>query len=177
MTLSTKAFVAFVLFNILNKHSSVLCEEYYIAPTENCSTSEAPCLSLSELANNLSSYVGTNTTLVFLEENHMLDVPFFVSDVAWFSMISNGTSVSSITCSANANFTFLNVNRVYIRGLTFTACGGNKVDSVYELAIEHSNLYGQKNSPSALKVMQRLLEHHLFAMNLDLIPVWDSLNH
>lgn len=92
----------------------MLCEEYYIVPTENCSTSEAPCLSLSELANNLSSYVGTNTTLVFLEENHMLDVPFFVSDVVWFSMISNGTSVSSITCSDNANFTFLNVNRVIL---------------------------------------------------------------
>ncbi len=154
MSLSTKAFVLLSLFNILNK-STVLCGDYYIAPIETCSTSETPCLTLSDLAYNLSNYVTANMTLVFLGENHTLEVPFVVSDVSHFSMIlANGTNISSIMCSEDANFTFLNVNRIHISGLTFTACGGNTVDSVNELTIEHSNFQGQKQSRSALIIAE-----------------------
>ena len=156
MRFSTKAFVLFILLKILSK-SSVLCEEYYIAPIENCSAFETSCLTLSVLAYNLSNYITANTTLVFLENHTVtLEVPFSVSDVAYFSMISDG--ISSITCSNGANFTFLNVNKIYIKGLTFTACGGNKVDSVNEVTIEHSNFQGRKRSRSALIIAESNVE-------------------
>ena len=104
-----KAFVLFILLKILSK-SSVLCEEYYIAPIENYLAFETSCLILSDLVYNLSNYITANTTLVYLE-NHTLEVPFSVSDVAYFSTISDG--ISSITCSNGANFTFLNINKIY----------------------------------------------------------------
>lgn len=67
-----------------------------------------------------------------------------MSHVDDFSIMSNGTSLTSIICSEDVNLNFFNIGSVFINGLTFVGCGGNKFDFVNNVEIEYCNFFGTK---------------------------------
>ena len=75
----------------------------YITPSTSdlCTTQ---CLTISELAANTSSYISSNTTLVFTAGTHHLIADLTVSDVNNVSITSNG-SYTAIVCMHHSYIT------------------------------------------------------------------------
>ena len=128
------------------------CKVHHIVHSQSDPCFSNSCLNLSQFTNNPTSYINSNTTLFFFGGKHYLDKRISVSNVAVFSMLSmNDTDFSSvIICNDHATFTFSNVDCIYISGLIFKGCGGNRVESVGQLIIEHTRAVGQYNSGTFL---------------------------
>ena len=131
----------------------VKCNEYYIVPLQNYSSFD---LTLSQFANNFTRYQKPNTTLIFIEGMHTLDIEITVSNVVEFSMMSmNMLDYSEqpiIDCSQHARFIFSNVSYVYIGGLTLVGCDDNIIESVDQLIITCSRIIGKANNNSGLTI-------------------------
>ena len=129
-------------------------ELFYIAPS---SCRVKPCLTLSQFAAN-TSWLQSNTSLIFLRGNHSLNLEVTISDIYNFSMFSNlalaGFQVDTqVICQQNANFKFDNISYLWIKGLRFVGCGNNRVLSVNKLIVEGCTFHGQRNSGTALEII------------------------
>ena len=133
---------------------------YIVPPSLDTDTKTCPqmgpeesCLTLQEFANNSGSstisYNSINLTLFFLEGKHYLNNTITISDISGisaFSMISSNDTydTTSIECSGlfqDADFKFLSVHSVHIRGLTFFGCE-SETESVQNLIIEQCTFWG-----------------------------------
>ena len=140
----------------------VSCKVLYIVPSlsqsDPCFANNS-CWSLSQFAANSSSYIDSNTTLLITGGSHVLDKVISVSNVAAFSMLSvNDIESVNITCSKLANFTFSRVGHVFVSGLTFIGCSGNKVKSVSLVTIVHSRFLGKKNARNLIESSVNMTE-------------------
>ena len=149
--------LSLVLFLLTWDH--VLSDVYYIIPAQDDPCYTDPCLTLLEFTVNASSYIKSpNTTLFVSGGRHNLDTHLSVSDVAEFSMLSvednNYNSNSEIICSESPGFAFSNIDRVYISGLTFSGCGGNRFELLGQLVIENAEFLGQNSSETALIIAE-----------------------
>ena len=143
------------LFFVMLLHGSL-----YFAKCETlqvCSESDQyfpSCLTLSQFAKNSINLTRSNTTLLFIGENHThyLTKGILVSNVIEFSMTS--TSKAIINCHEGTNLTFFNISKVYIRNLTFIGCGGNTIDSVDLLQIDHSHFHGKNNTATSILIIE-----------------------
>ena len=130
---------------------------YYIIPMQDdpCYT-EDPCLTLLEFTANISNYIETNTTLFITGGTHYLDTNLSVSNAVEFSMFSaeDNSNQSEIYCTEHSGFTFSQVDRVYISGLSFIGCGGNRFESVDQLVIENAKFMGQTLSMTPLVISE-----------------------
>ena len=143
------------LFFVMLLHGSL-----YFAKCETlqvCSESDQyfpSCLTLSQFAKNSINLTRSNTTLLFIGENHThyLTKGILVSNVIEFSMTS--TSKAIINCHEGTNLTFFNVSEVYIRNLTFIGCGGNTIDSVDLLQIDYSHFHGKNNTATSILIIE-----------------------
>ena len=117
-----------------------------------------PCLTLSQFVQNSSILLSSSSqsNLIFLVGNHILDTSLTVSNISSFFMITNSSSegAHSITCHHNVSFNFENVTALQIKGLKFIGCGGNKFLSIKNFSIESSTLQGQNNSSTALDITE-----------------------
>ena len=119
---------------------------HYITPTQ-CPVEES-CLTLSTLAANISNYVNSNTTIVFLEGNHILDSGLVVSNIdGSLTLSTNGSGTAAIICS-DRSLKFKNINQLQISGLELIGCS-SKVERVDQFTLEDSKLHGG-NDNSAL---------------------------
>ena len=101
----------------------VSSEVYHITSTENSSCSENFCFTLSNFAANFDNPShGANTTLIFQPGNHSLGSALTVKNGNKFSMVSNHSKVTHISCEWDANFRFLRTGNVHISGLIITHC-------------------------------------------------------
>ena len=135
----------------------VSSEVYHIQSSPSDSCPAEPCLTLSQFANNSSNYVSINTTLLFLPGNHSLESELLVTNISMASMISRFTNASStvITCNHLGRLDIAHVSVVYISGLTFVGCAGNRVDSVDRFTLEESSFIGQEDvSGTALTLVE-----------------------
>ena len=120
---------------------------HYITPTQ-CPVEEF-CLTLSTLAANISNYLNSNTTIVFLEGNHILDSGLVVSNIdGSLTLSTNGSGTAAIICSENVSLEFSNITQLQISGLEFIRCS-SKVERVDQFTLEDSKLHGG-NDNSAL---------------------------
>ena len=139
-----------------------LGDVYYIIPTQDDPCYADPCLTLADFAVNVSSNVKSNTTLFITGGVHNLDTRFLVSNVAEFSILSmkspqddqSYSNQSEIICSESAGFTFSQIDRVYVSGLTFLGCGGNRIEFVDQLVIENADFLGQRFSKTPLIISE-----------------------
>ena len=138
-------------------------DTYYIKPTLDDPCYSDPCLTLADFAINVSSNVKSNTTLFITGGVHNLDTRLLILNVAEFSILSvkspqddqSYSNQSEIICSqASAGFTFSQVDRVYIRGLTFLGCGGNRIELVAQLVIENTEFFGQNFTETPLIISE-----------------------
>ena len=131
-------------------------EVVYVSQSPPCSVQSKACFSLKQLATN-SSWVESNTTLIFLPGIHSLfsNSVLSLSNISYISLVSDssiGQSQSRIVCQRNASFIFYNVSHVWVNGLKFLGCKCSFV-LVKELSIKNSTFQGEKESGTALEII------------------------
>ena len=95
----------------------------HVRPTStNTSCPTHPCHTLSEYAEDLGQY--SNLTLQFLPGNHALSVNLTITGIHQLEVHgnSNAEAPTSIVCSSNVGFTFRDIYRKKVDGLTFAYC-------------------------------------------------------
>ena len=115
----------------------------YVITPHPCPT-EAPCLTLTQLANNLNSShrnVETVTTLMLLSGYHRLEKKLIIENIDTLLMLSNSTS-TVINCYNHTNLKIGNVGFVQVSNLTFIGCAGNILSSVNHFILEDSSFIG-----------------------------------
>ena len=132
------------------------CDELYIIPSMVHPCPVNTCITLEQFADDPIGINASNITLNFIGESHNLSKSVYVTNLTAFSMISVNVADSTeinIFCSKFASFVFEDVETVSFRGLTFTGCNGNKVESVAMLTIEHCRFLGEKKGNTSLSVI------------------------
>ena len=120
-------------------------ELFHIASTStSAELCNDPCLTLSELAANVSHYPHANLTVIFLPGIHYLTVSMSISNTDAFSMSSESTT-AHIMCRKSSRIHFNNSQYISISNLEFIACGGNQVRNVAEFVVEDTKFHGQNN--------------------------------
>ena len=93
-------------------------------------------------------YTISGNTLIFEPGEHHLDLQLQISNSNSFSMITNIISSSNsditIVCNRGAGFTFTGGHNIYVKGLNFVGCTGNKIEYVDQFTIEDSHFIGRK---------------------------------
>ena len=113
---------------------------------------EVPCLTLSIVAANISSYFDANTTLTFQEGTHYLDCEISVTGVATEILLqTNSETLESaiIICRNNARLIFTNINQLRISRLNFIDCSVT-VKVVEHFILENSSFNGHNVNSSAI---------------------------
>ena len=131
------------------------------SPNEECPTGTQTCVTLQELANNITAYtcnVDENITLEFLPGNHILDSLFTFTNFSGATLVKFADAFSksepaTIVCFSVTNFAFNDLNSVRVVGLTFIGCTGMRVHSVNQFTLEDSYFDAQNiSSGTALKL-------------------------
>ena len=132
----------FVLFIILIGFLNLATAKVlYITPSTSdlCTTQ---CLTISELAANTSSYISSNTTLVFTAGTHYLTANLTVSDVNNVSITSNG-SYTAIEYMHHSHINLKHSQFIHISNMDFFGYGGVTVSNVEEFVLQNAVFNGQ----------------------------------
>ena len=151
-----------ILFLLTLSTAAVDGEVYHITPLPDDPCPAQPCLTISQFAaihysNPSSNHEPFNTTLIFLQGNHKLDISLTVANVIELIMVSNCNQSRNVVlvCNKSTNFRLINVSHAHVRGLYFTGCGGNKVEKVDLFIIENANFFGlDDNKGRALELIE-----------------------
>ena len=132
--------------------NSATAKVLYITPSTSdlCTTQ---CLTISELAANTSSYISSNTTLVFTAGTHHLTANLTVSDVNNVSITSNG-SYTAIVCMHRS---YINLNHsqfIHISNMDFFGYGGINVSNVEEFVLQNAVFDGQDEGKMSLSLFE-----------------------
>ena len=157
-------FIALILMFLCSHLSVVSCSVIlYItasADEHNCPTK--PCVTLPQLAANITNYSSDNMSIVFLQGKHHLDRKLQFVNISTVSITfaahSHSNSISenaSIVCSESASFEFNHIDKVSISNLNFTGCE-NKMQSASILMIEQSSFHGKHYSGSAVELVESM---------------------
>ena len=117
--------VAALLINTLSYCSAenVYCVTPTAASCSSCPHNSTHCAKLSEYAQEAELYFTSNTTMVFLSGDHVLDMNITVANVArltlWGEFSSN--NMATIVCNGSVGFSFTNVVDFNIYVLAFTS--------------------------------------------------------
>ena len=118
--------VAVLLINTLS-HSSA--ENVYCVTPTATSCSSCPhnthCASLSEYAKKAKSYFTSETIMVFLPGDHVLDTNITVTNVSRLIMRGESSSgnIATVVCSGSVGLSFTSMVEFKIDSLAFTSCG------------------------------------------------------
>ena len=147
-------FLAQFLFLFLLVYAdTVYSKVHYITPSlDGPCPQNSSCLTLSQFAAN-SSYIETDTSLLFLPGNHTLDRELLLAQVNNFSMTKDGVGNETIfvKCSTHSGrFHISETTSVSINGLHFIGCGSNNVSQVNWLTINSSTFQGVQEGNTVL---------------------------
>ena len=134
-----------------------------------------PCITLSQLATNLTEYLSDNMTLIFLQGNHSLDrklqfvnITTITVKVTEFSHTHSASENVRIVCGLKyASFIFNEVEFVSINNLNFMGCS-HKFESVGVLMIENASFQGNNYTGSAVEMihtMSACIQQSFFTFN------------
>ena len=158
-----------ILTVLLTLSVSSDCWQYLIIPSSTDPCLTPPCLTLSQLASNTSSYLHSNTTLGFLSGNHTLDSDLTLKYMTLLQLLNTEhTRKVHIICEQSSRFDMYFINSVYMNGLEFIGCGGNSIELVGNLLIEHTSFHGQSNSGTALDIVNTVatIKRSSFKLNI-----------
>ena len=105
---------------------------YCVTPTDT-SCSSCPhnnnCATLSEYAQEAELYFTSNTTMVFLPGDHVLDTNITVANVTRLTMCGESSSgnIATVVCSVSVGFRFTSMVDFKIDSLAFTSCSRQSV--------------------------------------------------
>ena len=124
MAQCTLVLVAALLINMLSYCSAE--NVYCVTPTAtSCSCPHSNhCATLSEYAQKTELYFTSNTTMVFLPGNHVLDTNITVTNVARLTMCGESSSGNraTVVCSGSVGLSFTSIVDFKIDFLTFASC-------------------------------------------------------
>ena len=151
--MSGRFLVKLLLLFLLVYADTVLGKVHYITPSlDDPCPQNSSCLTLSQFAAN-SSYIETDTSLLFLPGNHTLDRELLLAQVNNFSMTKDGVGNETIfvECSTRSGrFHISETASVSINGLHFIGCGSNNVSQVNWLTITSSTFQGVQEGNTVL---------------------------
>ena len=132
---------------------------YYITPSLSVHCPGNPCLTLPQLTDNSTSYLGneTNVSLTFLPGNHSLDGELSLSHADNFSMtkVIGGNGTVFVECgSESGRFNISETTFAMIKGLHFVGCGGNRVSQVEQFVVEDTIFEGVEGRGTGLVLNQ-----------------------
>ena len=120
----TLVLVAALLINTLSYCSAE--NEYCVTPTAtSCSCPHSNhCATLSEYAQEAELYFNSNTTMVFLPGNHVLDTNITVANVAGLILHGESSShnIATVVCRRSVGLSFTSTADFRIEFLAFTSC-------------------------------------------------------
>ena len=124
----------------------------YITPSTSdlCTTQ---CLTISELAANTSSYISSNTTLVFTAGTHHLTADLTVSDVNNVSITSNG-SHTMIVCLNHSYIKLIHSQFIHVSNMDFFGYGSINVRNVEEFVLQNVVFDGQDKTKTSLNLIE-----------------------
>ena len=135
--------VAALLLSILSCCSAEIV--YCVTPTQPTDTSCSPCphnsihcATLSDYAQKAKSYFTSNSTVVFLPGDHILDMNITVANISSLTMCGKSSSgyVATVVCSGSVGLSFIDMVDFKIQSLTFTSCGRSFDIFKYALLLE-----------------------------------------
>ena len=119
------AFITLLLATALPFCMCAAQNTYYIKPTPSTPCHEDPCNTLSQYMSESEQYLTSNTTIVFLPGEHVLQHNVTVSNVGRLAFIGSSSSppasASRIACT-DATLTFTNIHTLEIADLDFHSC-------------------------------------------------------
>ena len=145
------------------------CWVYQISPTPSYPYPAQSCLTLPQFTANTSSYLHSNTVLVFLPGKHDIDSKLSIHDIASLHMLQSSNTMSAkIFCQQMSSIDLYNTTTVYISRLEFIGCGGNRVESIGHLLIEDTSFHGHDDSGTALELVKTtaVIEKSSFKSNM-----------
>ena len=95
--------------------------DYIISPVINDECLREQCLTLSQFATN-STYIGPNTTLIFLDGDHFLKSDLNVTGTINFFISVSSDNLVSIICEPSTELSFTKISYVHIKGIRFLNC-------------------------------------------------------
>ena len=122
---STVILVAALLINILSYCSTE--NVYCVTPTassfSSCPPNSTHCATLSEYAQEAEMYFTSDTTMVFLPGNHVLDTNIKVANVTRLTMCGDSSSgnIATVVRNGSVGFSFTNMVDFNIHSLAFTS--------------------------------------------------------
>ena len=121
------ALVAALFINTLSYCSAenVYCVTPTIASCSSCPHNATNCTTLSEYAQEAELYFTSNTTMVFLPGDHVLNADITVANVAGLTMrgeSSSGNDRATVVCNGPVGLKFTNTVNFKIHYLAFTNC-------------------------------------------------------
>ena len=152
---SKKLFLLILGMFFTHAMSTSMMLQHHITPSLSfpCPAGEH-CPTLSTLATNVSYYIESNTTLIFLAGNHTLDMDFTVTEVNELQMLSlNDSANASIVCSHSIHLTITKINILRIRGLKLIGCL-SRIEFVDQFTLEDSSISVESDEDSALYISQ-----------------------
>ena len=120
------AIVAALFINTLSYCSAenVYCVTHTAASCSSCPHNSTKCTTLSEYAQEAELYFTSNTTMVFLPGDHVLNTNITVSNVTRLVMCGGSSSGNRATviCSGSVGLSFTSMMGFKIYSLGFTSC-------------------------------------------------------
>ena len=130
MAADSTSFIVLVVALLINTLSSCSAENVYCVTPTVTSCSSCPhnthCATLSEYAQKADLYFTSNTTMVFMPGDHVLDRNITVASVARLTMYGvsspiNIDSMATVVCNGSVGFSFTNMVNFTIDSLAFTS--------------------------------------------------------
>ena len=117
--------VASLLINTLSYCSAenVNCVTPTATSCSSCPHNSTNCTTLSGYARKAELYFTSNTTMVFLPGDHVLDANITIANVSWLTMHGESSSGNTATVVRNGpvGFSFTNMVNFNIYSLAFTS--------------------------------------------------------
>ena len=185
MMVQFTSFIVPVAVLLLSTLSCCSAENVYcVTPTQHTDTScslcphiSTHCATLSEYAQQANLYFTSNSTMVFLPGDHILDTSITVTNISRLMMRGESSLgyVAKVVCNGSVGLHFMSMVDLKIHSLTFTACS-RSFDEYYTYAmllesIEYAELINcsfHDNFGTALVVYQTsvtLAENNEFTHN------------
>ena len=139
--------------------------------------SGVPCLSLQHYASNPSINTG-NITLLFQSRNHTLATAFSVISASSYTLTGEDVIIECV--SSAAQWTFLSIQQVHMRGISFFRChGGMTFTNIEVLTMENINEWDYGISRSNIECVSSAVRHegmtfrNIEVLTMENINEWD----
>ena len=153
MMAQSTVLVAALLISTLSYSSAE--NVYCVTPTatscSSCPHNSTNCATLSEYAQEAETYFTSNTTMVFLPGDHVLNTSITVANVASLTMRGESSSGNrtTIICNGPVGFSFTSMVEFKIQSLAFTSCNRSSSGNDRVASLANSSALFLYSTPSA----------------------------